>query len=169
MRKIILETKRLIMRYQEHSDIKALTDIWLNCEVTKYIGTRRERDFLINEFTKTAENPYAEKFDLWVVVEKSTDKVVGHCGYIDKEIEGKIEIDITYIFDPSSWGKGYATEIAFALKEHAFEKMGVERLVALIHPENIASALVAKKIGMKLEKQLLRPNNEIRDMYVIEK
>ncbi len=165
----ILETDRLLMRYQRHSDIATLVDIWADLKVTKYIGQPRERNFLLKEFEKTANDPTAEKFDLWVVIEKESGGIVGHCGFIDKHIEGKIEIDLTYIFSSAAWGNGYASEIASALKNHAFSKLGVIRVVALIHPRNTASANVAKKIGMKIEKQLIRPNDEIRDMYVVEK
>ena len=165
----ILETDRLLLRYQRHSDIMALVDIWADTEVTKYIGQPRERDFLLNEFEKTANNPTLEKFDLWVVIEKESGNIVGHCGFIDKHIEGKIEIDLTYIFSSAAWGNGYASEIASALKNYAFEKLGVTRLIALIHPDNSASANVAKKIGMNIETRLARPNDEMRDMFVIEK
>ena len=168
MNDMILETKRLKLRYQRHSDIETLVNIWANTEVTKYIGQPRKRDFLLNEFKKSAEIPKAEKYDLWVVIEKESEKVIGHCGYIDKQIEGNIEIDLTYIFSPDVWGKGYATEIAQALKNYAFNDIGINRLIALIHPENIASANVARKIGMKIEKQIVRPNNEVRDLFVIE-
>ena len=168
MSKTILETKRLLLRYQTNNDIEPLVSIWTSPEVTKFIGAPRKKDFLLKEFVKTAENPYAEKYDLWVVVEKVSEEVVGHCGFIDKLVEGNVEIDLTYIFTPSAWGKGYATEIAAALKEFAFGVMGEKRLIALIHPGNEASASVAMKIGMTKRKQLLRPNNEVRDMYVIE-
>lgn len=168
MDNIILETDRLLMRYQNHSDIPALVSIWSNQEVTKFIGAPREKDFLLNEFQKTAEDPDVEKYDLWVVIEKSSGNVVGHCGFIDKEIEKNTEIDLTYIFDPSAWGKGYGTEIAIALKNYAFNDLGLKRLVALIHPDNSASANIAKKIGMKNSKSIARPNGEFRDMFLIE-
>ncbi len=165
----ILETDRLLLRYQRHSDIATLVDIWADSEVTKYIGQPRERSFLLNEFEKTANDSTAEKFDLWVVIEKESGGIVGHCGFIDKLIEGRIEIDLTYIFSSAAWGKGYASEIAVALKNYAFKKLGVTRLIALIHPDNSASANVAKKIGMNIETRLARPNDEMRDMFVIEK
>ena len=169
MTDIILETNRLILRYQRHDDIQALVEIWVDPEVTKYIGKPRDRDFLLAEFKKTAANPHAEKYDLWVVTEKNSEKPIGHCGYIDKQVEGNVEIDITYIFAPNVWGKGYGTEIAIALVDHAFNNLGINRLIALIHPENKASAGVAEKIGMLYRKRLTRPDNEVRDMYVIEK
>ncbi|MBA7556411.1 hypothetical protein ES705_49119 [subsurface metagenome] len=88
---------------------------------------------------------------------------------LDKEVEGKTEIELTYIFASPAWGKGYATEIAQSLKQYAFKKLGIERLIALIKPENAASERVAVKIGMIMEKKVIRPGKVVRKMYVIEK
>ena len=153
----ILETKRLLLRRQQSSDIEFLTDLWANPQVTRYMGGPRDRNWLQSVFEETAQNPYAEQYDLWPVVEKATGQVVGHCGLLDKGVEGKIEIELNYILAPVAWGKGYATEIGQAIKQLAFEKMGVERLIALIDPENEPSERVALRLGMRLEKEVVRP------------
>lgn len=166
---VILETKRMILRYQQASDVDFLVGLWLDKDVAKYTGSTHEEDFLRAEFEKTAKDPKAEKYDLWVVQDKQTGKLLGHCGYIDKEVEGKIEYDISYFISPEYWGKGYATEMAQALKDYAFGELGLTRIIALINPENVASAKVAQRIGMKLEKQIVRGEGALRDMYLAEK
>ena len=166
---VILETQRMILRLQQASDVDFLVKLWLDKEVGKYTGSAHEEDFLRAEFEKTAKNPRAEKYDLWIVQEKQTGELLGHCGYIDKEVEGKIEYDICYFISPEYWGKGYATEMAHALKEYAFGELGLTRIIALINPENVASAKVAQRIGMKLEKTIVRGESALRDMYAIEK
>jgi len=45
---------------------------------------------------RNGETPSAEQYDLWPVVEKETGQVVGHCGLLDKEIEGITEIELNY-------------------------------------------------------------------------
>ncbi len=164
----ILETERLLLRRLQSSDIEFLTDLWTDPQVTRYLGGPRDRDWLQSVFEETAQNPYAEQYDLWPVVEKATTHVVGHCGLLDKEVEGNIEIELTYILTPSAWGKGYATEISQAIKQFAFEKMGVERLIALIEPENEPSEQVALRLGMRLEKEIVRPGGALRKVYVTE-
>ena len=52
------------------------------------------------------------------------------------------------------WGQGLATEAALACRDYGFDHLGLERLSALIHPENIASRRVAEKIGMTLLRQI---------------
>lgn len=164
----ILETERLVLRYQLASDVPFLTDLWADPIVTRYMGGPRDRDWLRSLFEETAKNPKAERYDLWPVVEKDTGRVVGHCGLLDKEVEDRAEIELSYVFSPAVWGKGYATEIAAAIKQWAMEKIGLKRLIALIEPENAASERVAIKIGMHLEKETIRPGGARRRVYVVE-
>lgn len=49
-----------------------------------------------------------------------------------------------------AWGRGYATEVAAAIRDHALGQLGCGRLIALINPANVASERVAVKIGLKL-------------------
>lgn len=165
----ILETERLLLRYQTHTDIEFLVALWSDPKVVEYVGGVREEGFLKNEFTQTAMNPFAEKYDLWVVCDKHTGKPIGHCGYIDKEIDGETEYELNYMIDASAWGNGYATEIALALKDYAFDTLGLHRIVAIILPENTASLRVAQKIGMRVDKEIMRPDAEIKKLCVLEK
>ena len=164
---IILETERLILRREQATDIAPLVDLWADPEVTRYMGGPRDRDWLQSVFEETAQDPCAERYDLWPVIEKETDQVVGHCGLVDKEVEGRTEMELNYILVSSAWGKGYATEMGLALKRHAFEGMRIDRLIALIEPENAASERVAVKIGMRLEKEVVRPGGALRKVYAI--
>jgi [ribosomal protein S5]-alanine N-acetyltransferase len=164
---IILETDRLLVRRQQTGDIPFLADLWSDPEATRYLGGPRDRDWLQTVFEETAADPFAEQYDLWPVVEVETGQVVGHCGLLDKEVEGKTEIELTYVLSPAVWGKGYATEIGQAIKQYAFEKMRLERLIALIEPDNQQSEKVAVKLGMSFEKEVIRPGGAIRKVYVV--
>ena len=52
---------------------------------------------------------------------------------------------------PSSWGKGYATEIALALIDAAFFDLRAERVISTVDVNNSASIRVLEKIGMRWE------------------
>ena len=73
-----------------------------------------------------------------------------------------------YVIRRESWGRGYATELAEGIKCHAFETLGLTRLIALIEPENTASERVAAKAGMCFEKEVFRPGGELRRLYAVE-
>jgi len=167
--KIILQTKRLTLRRIQQSDVPPLLDLWTDPEVTEHLGGPRERAKLEPLFAQDVQDPFAEEYDLWPVEERQTREVIGHCGLLEKEVDGADEIEVIYIFKRLAWGKGYATEIGKALIQYAFEDKKQTRVIALIEPENEASAAVAEKIGMLCEKEVIRPGGEPRKVYVVEK
>jgi RimJ/RimL family protein N-acetyltransferase len=164
----ILETPRLRLRRTRHADIPALITLWTDPEVTRHMGGPRDKHTLTKVFTEAADDPYAEVFDLWPVEEKASGEVVGDCGLIQKQIEGLDEIELVYVISRSRWGRGYATEVAQALKQHAFEVLDLKRIVALIDPKNAGSRRVAEKVGMLLDRQVIRPDGKTRELFTID-
>ena len=65
---------------------------------------------------------------------------------------------------PSSWRKGYATEIARALTEAAFASLKLHRVSAQCAPENKVSIRVMQKLGMARE-GLLREHYRAGSKY----
>lgn len=149
MNTALLATERLILRYPEESDLEFLVGLWSDEEMTRHTGGPRRRDFLEEEFRRAILDPAAEEFDLWVMEEKATGMPVGHAGLLPKEVGGKAYIELNYFIEKTRWGSGFAGEIACALVEYAFRKKGLTELIAVIHPENAASAAVVKKAGMR--------------------
>ena len=160
-----LEAERLILRPLEVADAAALSKLWTDSDVTLYMGGPRNYEEIYAEFIKDARNESPPKFDLWPVIEKATGQLIGHCGLIDKEVEGKVEIELVYVFAKRAWGKGYATEIAKAIADYAFNQFGLNRIISLINPQNVASENVAKKISMKFEKEIQRLNGKLMRIY----
>lgn len=46
------------------------------------------------------------------------------------------QIEISYLLSRQHWGRGYATEAGAAVVQRAFEVLGLDRLFALIQPDN---------------------------------
>ena len=165
---IALETERLVLRRLQGRDIPALLNLWTDPEVTFYMGGPRNRQQLEADFAKEAAGPLAEEYDLWPLADKRTGRVVGHCGLLEKDVDGKPEVELVYVIARSAWGHGFASEVARELIQHAFHQLNITRLMALIEPENGASEAVAKNVGMHLEKETVRPGGTIRKVYCIE-
>ena len=75
------------------------------------------------------------------------EELVGWAGFQRREITGAPEVELGWLVRKAHWGKGYASEAALAL-----QRRGPRRLIHLIHPENLASIAVAKKLGAKHER-----------------
>ena len=162
-----IETSRLIIRDLQESDLHPLAAIWSDPEVTVYLGGPRDFEWVVNALAEDLPAGQ-ETYDLRPVIEKATGQVIGHCGYLEKEVEGRPEIELNYILARTAWGKGYATEAAAALLYHAFQHLKLDRLIALIEPGNAASEHVAEKIGMRLEREVVRPGGALKLIYAIE-
>jgi ribosomal-protein-alanine N-acetyltransferase len=64
------------------------------------------------------------------------------------------DTELGYRFFPEYWGKGLATEAGRASIEFARSDLGLKRLVAMVHPDNVASARVVAKLGFSIERKL---------------
>ena len=161
-----LETPRLLIRPMLAHDLPALVALWTDAEVTRYMGGPRERFALSAALAEDLE-PGTSPYSLWPVEERSTGALVGHCGILDKDVEGRLEFELVYVLARDFWGRGYATEAALALKAHAFGTLGLTRLVALIDPGNAASAAVARRAGMAWETDVVRPGGRVVGLYAV--
>lgn len=161
-----IETPRLLLRDMRAEDIPALVALWTDAEVTRFMGGPRRPAFLRETFEQAlAQGP--EPWDLYPVIELSTGALIGHCGLLDKEIEGVVEIELVYVLARAWWGRGYATEISRAIVQDALTRQGLRRLVALIDPANAASERVATKVGIKFEREVLRPGGRMLRLYAM--
>lgn len=161
-----IETGRLIIRSLQHADAPMLAELWSDPDVTRFMGGPRDYNQVRETLEQDAAGP-ALTFDLWPVVEKDSGRIIGHCGLLDKEVEGQVEIELVYVFHPAVWGKGYATEAGAAIRDYAFTSLRPTRLIALVDPDNTASAQVARTLGFQLEKETRRPGGKVMQLYAL--
>lgn len=93
-------------------------------------------------------------FGLWVL-ETHGGRFVGDCGLTIQDVEGEPFVEVGYHVDLALRGQGLATEAALSVRDAAREAK-VTHLIALIRPENLPSQRVAAKIGLRLERQVVR-------------
>jgi RimJ/RimL family protein N-acetyltransferase len=150
-----LETERLILRPLTDQDLGDLAAMLGDPEVMRFYSapkTRAEAE----GWLRWNQRLYAARgFGLWAMEHKDTGEFVGDCGLTPQPVEDSEEIEVGYHVASRHWRKGYASEAARACRDHAFDVLGVERLVAIIHPDNVASQGVARKIGMSLWKTIV--------------
>ncbi len=164
----ILETERLILRTWKPDDAERLFEICGDAEVMKYIGTRKPYETIeqANEFLNWATNYQAENnFCRWAVLEKTSDKIVGSCGFACPH--GTEEIELGYLFGRNFWGKGLATEAATACLKYGFEKLEFPEIIAITDLENVASQKVLEKIGFK-KRGIEKMDGEDNLIYIAE-
>ena len=147
----ILETDRLILREWTTDDAEAAFAIYRDPEVTRYLGNSGAPDPDVGYRREwlgriAARYPEWGGYGLWAAVEKASGEVIG-CGEL-VPLEGGPEVEVGYHLRRDRWGMGYATELAMALVAYGFARLGLERIVAVAYPENVASHRVLLKAGL---------------------
>jgi len=153
---IVLETERLRLRRFTPDDAADNYRIYTDDENMRFMG--RPPDSVELErynILKHIENYYdTHGFGLWAVVLKEEGRLIGRCGLLYQPVEGTREVEVSYLIDRRYWGRGLATEAARETVRLGFGRYGFPRIVALINPENVASARVAEKVGLKHERDV---------------
>jgi [ribosomal protein S5]-alanine N-acetyltransferase len=88
-------------------------------------------------------------YGLFSVIFKASGELIGDCGLEVMEIDQGHVAELGYDFRSDYWGQGLATEAASAVRDYAFQTLGLAELISLIRVGNAASRRVAEKIGMQ--------------------
>jgi len=161
-------TPSLTLRPVTHSDFKIAHQLLSDPEVMRFslngpYSEEKTTDF-INHCIQQTENKLPS---LLAVINTATGLLIGFCGFYKQKINGVKEIELGYRLLKEYWGKGLATEAARAMKQHAFDEMGLTRLISIIEKDNIGSIRVAEKTGLKLEKEMLYNQKIYVGIYAI--
>jgi RimJ/RimL family protein N-acetyltransferase len=151
MTEIITQTERLTLRVPRVEDVDVLAPYWCDAETMRYIGHSGEgwsRETVQQRIEAAIERQRVSGYCFWVVELRETGEVIGQGGIVPVANQGP-EIELGYRLGKMHWGKGYATEIAGASAKHALENLGIERLIAVTYPENVASRHVLTKVGFE--------------------
>jgi len=131
--------------------------IFGDAEVMRFGDGVQTREW-VNSWLQTCFDWYYKSwgFGPYAIVTKNDLEVIGYCGlFYFLDLDGQSEVEIGYRLQRSAWGKGFATEATIAVRDYAFNTLGIKRLIAMIDPSNTASIRVAKKIGMSYEKDIM--------------
>jgi ribosomal-protein-alanine N-acetyltransferase len=173
----VIETDRLVLRQMAWDDLDALAELYADPEVMRYIGsgqprTREQSQKSLELFMTDNAHAWSPEtlarlpqlrqvierggpFGLWATVLKAEGRMIGRCGLIPWNLDGRHEVEVGYMLAKPYWGRGLATEAAVAIREHGHHRLGFRRLVSLIQPGNVASRRVAEKVGMRYEGDIL--------------
>src|ERR1700686_3966120 len=146
-----LQTERLTLRLHARSDIPALMPLIGAREVaatTLRIPHPYTEADAQNFIAGTQEELSSGGLRLGIVLRESDTL----CGGVGLRIEpDHRRAELGYWIGVPHWGRGYATEAARAMVQYGFETLGLHRIFASHFANNLASARVLRKIGMRRE------------------
>jgi RimJ/RimL family protein N-acetyltransferase len=149
----VIMAKRLMLRDFEKGDWRSVHDYASDPEVVRYVGFGPNSEEESRVFTQKAFDQQNEKprrnFTLAIILQ-SQNALIGGCGIYVSNPDNR-EGYIGYVLNRNFWGQGYATEAAQALLGFGFNKLKLHRVFATCDANNVASAHVMEKIGMRQE------------------
>jgi len=148
--KVTLETDRLLLRPFTIDDAEAVFEFGSNREVQKLTGDPLLQS--LDEATNMIEEVWYEDYKTYgygrfATIFKPDNKIIGFAGL--KFLPELDETDIGFRFLPEYWGMGLATEASEEILKFGFETLGIQRIIGIAMPENMASRRVLEKIGLQ--------------------
>jgi RimJ/RimL family protein N-acetyltransferase len=165
----IVATPRLRLRTVDRADADFYLALVNDPGFLEHIGDRgiRTREDAVQALL---EGPIAMQVarghSLYVVELKGSGTPVGMCGLIKRDtLDG---VDIGYAYLAPYRGRGYAYEAGMAVLGFA-PALGLDRVLAITAPGNVASNGLLRKMGMRFERVVhLVPDDAGSNLYSLE-
>jgi RimJ/RimL family protein N-acetyltransferase len=143
----VLHTHRLVLQPVTAGDHAALLAHWTAPDVCRFLfdGEALSATEISEAIQDSAQDFDRAGYGLWLVYETDRADFVGTAGL--RPLEG-LGLEVFYSLAPGSWGKGYATEAARAVLDHALGPLGLPEVLAEVDAGNKASIAVIERLGM---------------------
>ncbi|MFF2844207.1 GNAT family N-acetyltransferase [Paenarthrobacter sp. NPDC057981] len=141
-------TARLRFRKMTPGDLDAMASMLGDPKVMTFYPAPKPRGEAAAWIAWNQANYASHGYGLWLV-ETHDGEFVGDCGLTWQNVNDRLELEVGYHVRVELQGRGYATEAALACLEYARDVLGAGRLVAINHPDNMASRCVAEHLGMR--------------------
>jgi [ribosomal protein S5]-alanine N-acetyltransferase len=154
----VLETQRLTLRQVLIDDTDFVLELVNEPAYIRNIGDKGVRN--IADARKYILNGPIDSyqrfgFGLYVVELKESRLPIGMCGLLKRD--SLDDVDIGYAFLERFWSKGYGFESTTAVLDYGRNTVGLNRIVAVISPDNQSSIGLIEKLGFSLEKTVRLP------------
>jgi len=151
---MVIQTERLILREYVPEDWGQVHIYASDADLVKYMdwGPNTEDDTraFVEAMIKTQEQNPRAVYEFAVTL-KTNGMLIGGSGLAIPQYG---QAALGYCLNKQYWGRGFATEAASALCGLGFRGLDLHRIFAACRPDNVASARVMEKIGMKREGML---------------
>lgn len=161
----ITQTERLTLRRLRLGDDRFILELVNDPQFLRNIGDRGVRN--LHDARKYLQHgplaSYEEHgFGLFMVERRPDGLPIGICGLLKRPTLE--DVDVGFALLPAFHGQGYATEAAAATLHWGRQHLGLERVIAITSPDNVASARVLEKIGLRFDRmiRLAEDGEEVR-------
>ncbi len=146
-----METERLVLRRWSEDDVDALAAVFAEPAFWHFPFrrgfTREETEQFVE---RQLEHWATHGFGMWAVELKADGRLAGYTGLAIPTWLPQVlpAVEVGWRLHPDHWGRGLATEGGAASLRYGFEELGLDRIIAIAMPDNVASLRVMAKLGM---------------------
>lgn len=145
----VLETSRLMLRKPVPDDYPAF-EAFCARDRSKWVGGPADSSDAWDGFTSNLGHWVMRGYGYFHVELKKTGDAVGRVG-LRRTIE-RPETEVAFsIYEDRFEGQGLAYEAAVAVRDHAYDDLGMSTVVSYIHPDNARSIALVKRMGAELD------------------
>jgi RimJ/RimL family protein N-acetyltransferase len=153
----VLITERLLLRPVTADDRATLLDHWTLPDVRRFLfdGAALSAAEVAATIEESVRDFAAAGYGIWLILEQGRPGLAGPAS-LGTALAGtaglrpleNLGLEIFYSLAPGWWGRGYATEAARAVVDHALGPLGLPEVLAEVDEDNTASVAVVKRLGM---------------------
>lgn len=148
----IIETERLLLRQLVPNDAKDLFETFSSEEAMIHYGMYPYKDLeqAENLVTSFNESFKTDKAIRWGIELKSEQKIIGTCGFHNWHKRNK-RSEVGYEINPKYWRRGYMIEALVEVLNYGFTELELNRIEAVVYPENLPSQESLLRLGFEKE------------------
>ena len=152
----VLTTARLRLEPLADAHLAGFNAMNSDPEVMRFLSGKPETLEESRAIIERIETRWAELgYGWWAIIERDTGEFAG-AGILQNLRREATQLpdlacplEIGWRLRRALWGRGYASEAAFAIADFAFEALHADELLAVCHPDNQASWTVMERLGMR--------------------
>ena len=163
-----ITTERLILRSLKDSDEQAIYSLRSNDITNKYLDRPKMKN--INEaeefITKINTGIKLNGWFYWVISLKENPELIGTIclwNFSDDKKTAEIGYELMLPFH----GKGFANEALKSIIDYGFNKIGLDKIEAYTHKENVSSVRLLERNGFKLNADRHNEYNADNTIYIL--
>jgi RimJ/RimL family protein N-acetyltransferase len=147
-----VETERLLLRPWRPDDVEALVPLFAEPAMWWHPFrrglTRDETERFVERQIRHRET---HGFGMWAAQLRDGGDLIGIIGLAVPVWLPEVlpAVEVGWRLHPSAWGRGLATEGGQASLQHGFDVVGLDRIISIFDPDNVASGRVMAKLGMR--------------------
>ncbi|HXV60380.1 MAG TPA: GNAT family N-acetyltransferase [Vicinamibacteria bacterium] len=141
---LVLETERVFLRELLLNDVEPLETVLANAGASDKLSPPSARAFILAQRDSYREHGLG----VWAAVHRESGMVLGYAGL---RRESESDPELWCLIDVPYRGHGLGTEVATAILHHARERIGVERVIAFVPPDDEGAHRFVETLGMSLD------------------